>query len=172
MTRKEWARAGHVRRAHGLRGRLALRVYLSEPPLPLEPETPVLLGDEAFTVTRCRITGPQDMLVDLREVTGRERAEGLAGSPLSLRLLDLAEAGQGIPLPALLGMSVPGAAVGDSPPSVTGFHPVRGNPLITVGRGREALDIPLSLVDPADIDWAEGTIGVELPAGFREALQP
>lgn len=172
MTRSEWARAGHVRRAHGLRGRLALRVYLSEPPLPLEPETPVLLGDDTFTVTRCRITGPQDMLVDLREVTGRERAEGLAGSPLSLRLRDLAEAGQGIPLPALLGMRVPGAAEGDSTPSVTGFHPVGGNPLITVGRGPEALDIPLSLVDPADIDWAEGTIGVELPAGFREALKP
>jgi len=172
LTRSEWARAGHVRRAHGLRGRLALRVYLSEPPLPLEPESPVMLGEETFTVTRCRITGPADMLVDLREVTDRERAEELAGSPLSLLLGDLAAAGQGIPLPALLGMKVAGAGEGGEPPEVAGFHPVRGNPLITVGRGREALDIPLSLVDPADIDWAERTIGVELPPGFREALQP
>ena len=155
-----------------MRGRLALTVYLSEPPLPLEPETAILLGQETFTVTRCRITGPENMLVDLREVADRERARELAGSPLSLRLRDLAEAGQGVPLPALLGMKVLGEATeSDSPPEVTGFHPVKGNPLITVGRGREALDIPLSLVDPADVDWEEGTIGVELPAGFREAMR-
>jgi len=162
---------GYVRRAHGLRGRLTLRVYLSEPPLPLKPETAVLLGEQAFTVTRCRITGPQDMLVDLREVTDRDRAEELAGIPLSLRLHDLAETGQGIPLPALLGMQVPGAAKHVDPPEVTDFHPVKGNPLITLGRGRNGLDIPLSLVDPADIDWEEGTIGLELPPGFVEALR-
>lgn len=172
MTRPEWVRAGHVRRAHGLRGRLALRVYLSAPPLPLRTDTGILLGGEEYTVARCRITGPRDMLVDLREVCSRERAGELAGSPVSLRLDDLARDGQGLPLPALVGMRVRGVGKGDDAPVVTDFHPVRGNPLITVGRGREALDVPLALVGPADIDWERGTLAVTLPPGYRKALQP
>ncbi len=171
MKRPEWARAGRVRRAHGLRGRLALKVYLSVPPLPLRPDTGILLGGEAFTVVRCRVTGPEDLLVDLQEVGCRDRAEELAGRPVSLRMRDLEEAGQGIPLPALVGMEVPAASSGGRVPVVTGFHPVRGNPLMTVGRGREALDIPLAMVDGRGIDWEGRTIGVDLPPGFREALR-
>jgi ribosomal protein L35AE/L33A len=164
----EWARAGHVRRAHGLRGRLAVRVYLSRPPESLAPGTEILIGDAVFTVDRCRVTGPEDLLVDLEEVSDREGAEALAGRTVSLCFTDLADGA--VPLPALLGMAALGVADDSRPPRVTAFHPVRGNPLVTVGEGSGAVDLPLALLAENGIDWREGTIRFVLPQGLEEAL--
>ena len=171
MTRVDWARLGYVRRAHGLRGRLALRVYLSAPPLPLEAGTKLLLGRMEHVLTRCRVTGPQDLLVDVEGIHTRQLAEELVGSPVSASLEALLSAGQGVPLPALVGMSLPELDAGDGAPKVTGYQPVAGNPMITVGSGALAVDIPLALMAAEGIDWKRGVIHVELPEGYMETLR-
>lgn len=171
MVRPRWARAGHVRRAHGLRGRLALRVYTTAPVQPLEPGTPVLVDGRPHVMTRCRATAPDGLLADLEGVRSREAAEAMAGRPVSFPLHAVLEAGCGLPLPELVGMRLEGPGVSPCDElTVTGFVPVPGNPLVTVGSGPAQMDVPLGLLRDDGVDWDAGTLSVELPEGLREAL--
>ena len=171
MSRLRWARVGHVRKAHGLRGRLALRVYTTDSAQPVEAGTPVLIGDGEYVLSRCRATAPDALLVDIEGVRNRTDAEALVGQPVSLPLSVLMESGFGLPLPELVGMRLlaPGLEEGEGS-TVTGFVPVRGNPLITVGSGSSQIDVPLGLLADGGVDWKAGTLTVLLPEGLREAL--
>jgi len=166
--REDRVEIGYVARAHGIRGEL--RVVMHDPgSTALDAATRVFVGQENFTVAKVRATNGA-VLVTLKEVADRNRAEELKGRPVEV-LRDELDLEDEVLLADLVGCSVvleSGQAWG----KVAGIDSGPGQDRLVIHH--DGVERLLPAVDELilDVDLEAERIVVDPPEGLPEVEIP
>jgi len=156
---------GYVERAHGLKGRMILKLFVLGPAVPLEPDTVLDAGGKTLTVTRSRKRDNERITIDCKEVWTQAQAVALRGETITADLSDVLREDFPLPVHGFAGFTI---LSGDKSFTVQEVQYNSTNPQLKVSGEGKSFTVPLNMALTGDVNAEDRTISVELPEGLEE----